>query len=250
MNLGLAGRKALITGSSAGIGAATARVLAREGAQVVLAARNRERLDQVAAEIRAACPNVQVWAETCDVSSSEQLAALAERHPDIDLLVNNAGEVPSGGLLEVDEARWRAGWDSKVFAYINASRLFYGLMKARGSGVIINLSGAGARMKRADYLCAGMANAAIDFLTETLGAAAPADGLRVIGISPGPVGTERYRRIAHKRIEAGEPPRRYPFGRVAEPEEIGELIAFCASDRCSYVSGAVIMIDGGISIAR
>lgn len=250
MNLGLQGRKALITGSSAGIGAATAQVLAREGMSVVLAARNRERLEQVAARIQRERPETELWTEICDVSDSAQLAQLAERHTDVDLLVNNAGEIPSGGLLEVDEVRWRAGWDSKLFAYVNASRLFYAQMKTRGQGVIVNLSGAGARMKRADYLCAGMANAAIDFLTETLGAAAPADGLRVIGISPGPVGTERYRRIAQKRIEAGEPPRRYPFGRVAEPEEIGELIAFCASDRCSYVSGAVIMIDGGLSIAR
>jgi hypothetical protein len=250
MDLGLIGQKALVTGGSAGIGAATARVLAREGVNVVIAARSNDRLQAVAQSIKEELPGARVSTEICDVSESAQIDALAQRHPDLDILVNNAGAVPSGGLLEVDEPRWREGWDSKVFAYINAARSFYRLMKTRGSGVIINISGAGARMKRADYLCAGMANAAIDFFTETLGAAAPADGIRVIGISPGPVGTERYRKIASQRLSAGEPPRRYPFGRVAEPEEIGELIAFCVSKRCSYVSGAVIMIDGGISVAR
>lgn len=250
MDLGLRGQKALITGASAGIGAAIATVLAREGVDVVLVARNRERLEAVAAQIGLTAESGRAQVEVCDLSDGAAIEALCDRHPDTDILVNNAGEVPSGGLLEVDEERWRSGWDSKVFPYINSSRAFYQKMKARRSGVIINLSGAGARMKRADYLCAGMANAAIDFLTETLGAAAPSDGVRVIGISPGPVGTERYRKIARKRLETGEAPRRYPFGRVAEPEEIGELVAFCASARCAYVSGAVIMVDGGISVAR
>jgi NAD(P)-dependent dehydrogenase (short-subunit alcohol dehydrogenase family) len=217
---------------------------------LVLAARNLDRLKRVQESILRGAPDARTWAEVCDVSESTEIEALAKRHPDVDVLVNNAGAVPSGGLLEVDEQRWRTGWDTKVFAYINAARVFYQLMKARRAGVIINISGAGARMKRADYLCAGMANSAIDFFTEALGAASPGDGIRVIGISPGPVGTERYRKIAHERLEAGEPPRRYPFGRVAEPEEIGELVAFCASDRSAYVSGTVMMIDGGISVAR
>lgn len=96
MNLGLEGRKALVTGSSAGIGAAIARVLAREGMSVVLAARHQERLEQVASDIRSRQPQARLWIEICDVSRSEQLAELAQRHPDIDLLVNNAGEIPSG----------------------------------------------------------------------------------------------------------------------------------------------------------
>jgi NAD(P)-dependent dehydrogenase (short-subunit alcohol dehydrogenase family) len=105
-------------------------------------------------------------------------------------------------------------------------------------------------MKRPDYLCGGMGNAALDFFTETLGGASPKDNIRVVGISPGPVDTERYQKIAKKRIEAHGKPRKYPFNRIASPQEIGRLIAICSSSCCAYMSGSILVVDAGMSVSK
>jgi NAD(P)-dependent dehydrogenase (short-subunit alcohol dehydrogenase family) len=249
MDLGLHGKRVLVTGGSRGIGAAIARAFAAEGAGLVLVARNGEALERTRNAIRADYP-VAMETAIADVSVIAEVERLAARFGDIDILVNNAGAAPGGSLFDVTDARWREGWDSKVFAYISMCRAFYPLLKARGGGVIVNIVGNGSRMKRFDYICGGMANAALDFLTETLGAASPQDGIRVIGISPGPVSTERYRKLAAEREEALGEKRSYPFGRIATPEEVAAMVAFVASGQASYVSGSIITIDGGMSASR
>ncbi len=251
MDLGLQGRTVLVTGGSRGIGAAAARVFAAEGAELILVARDQAALSQMRTEILAAY-SVRVDIEPCDVSKCSEIERLAQRRgPQIDVLVNNAGAVPSGDLFAIDDARWRQGWDSKVFAYVNMCRAFYPHLKARGGGVIVNVLGAGSRQKRADYICGGMANASLDFFTETLGAESPADNIRVVGVSPGPVATERYRAIMQERLQANpDAAPKLPFGRIAAPEEIANAIAFAASPRSSYTSGAIISVDGGVSVRK
>lgn len=251
MDLELRGLTVLVTGGSRGIGGGAARVLAAEGADLILVARDPVALEQARTDITSKSP-VNIEVASCDLSSGEQVTALAERFgPRINVLVNNAGSVPSGDLFAIPEARWREGWDTKVFAYINMCRAFYPHLKARGGGVIVNVLGAGSRQKRADYICGGMANAALDFFTETLGAESPKDNIRVVGVSPGPVATERYHNIVEQRLKtdpAAMP--RFPFGRIATSREIGETIAFAASARSSYTSGAIISVDGGISVRK
>ena len=249
MDLGLAGKTVLITGGSRGIGAGTARVLAAEGANLILVARDEAALAQTRDQIVAAS-RVSVETVRCDLSVVEEVIRLAERFgPRVEVLVNNAGAVPGGDLFSVTDASWREGWNTKVFAYINMCRAFYPHLKARGGGVIVNVLGAGSRQKRADYICGGMANAALDFFTETLGAESPKDNIRVVGVSPGPVATERFRAITEQRLKANPGAvHKQPFGRIATPEELGETIAFAASARSSYTSGAIICVDGGVSV--
>ena len=250
MDLELRGRKALITGASAGIGAGIARSLAREGASLVLVARTRDKLEAVRASLLAAHPDAQVEIDVCDVSSGANVDALAQRHGDIDILVNNASAVPGGNLFEVDEAAWRTGWDTKVFAYVNMCRRFYPLLQARGGGVIVNIIGSGSRQKKWSYVCGGMGNAALDFFTEALGAHSPEDNIRVVGVVPGPVATERYRNITAARAARGIVEPKTPFGRIATPDEIGDAVAFFASVRAGYVSGSLHVIDAGQSVAK
>ena len=250
MDLELKDRTVMITGGSRGIGAGTARVMAGEGANLILVARDQEKLDQTRATILEHSA-VRIDTVVCDLTQGDSISALAARHPDIDILVNNAGAVPGGDLFDVDEARWRAGWDTKVFNYINMCRAYYPLMAKRGGGVIVNVLGIGSRTKRWDYLCGGMGNAALDFFTETLGAHSPVDNIRVIGVVPGAVGTERWHSITTTRFRNLEGLRpTLPFNRVAAPEEIGAAIAFLASSRSSYTSGSLVTIDGGSSIGQ
>jgi NAD(P)-dependent dehydrogenase (short-subunit alcohol dehydrogenase family) len=140
MDLKLAGKTALITGASKGIGGAAAEMLAAEGCHLVLVARTAGDLAR-AKESIARKANVSVETVPTDLSDSANVTRLAREFPDIDILVNNAGAIPGGKLLDIDEATWRSAWDLKVFGYINMCRAFYALMKARHAGVIINVVG-------------------------------------------------------------------------------------------------------------
>jgi len=256
MDLGLRGKTVLITGASKGIGAAAAEAFAEEGCNLRLAARDRTLLSAVADRL------VQLYGVTAHVHAAdlrqpgevEHLAAAAE---DIDILINNAGDIPGGALDAVSEAAWRDGWDLKVFSYINLTRRVYAAMKARGGGVIVNDIGAAGERFDFNYIAGSTGNAALMAFTRALGGRSLDDHIRVIGINPGPVATERIVALMRQRAGAhlgnedryGELMQHLPLGRAARPREIADLMVFLASDRSAYTSGAVFTVDGGL-VAR
>ena len=252
MDLGLRGRKALVTGASKGIGQACAEILAEEGCDVVLVSRTDADLDKVRAKI-AGEHNVAVRYYALDLSDSKNIDKLAAECADIDLLVNNAGAIPGGNLDAVTEPRWREAWDLKVFGYINMTRRFYTLMAERKKGVIVNILGAAGENPDFNYIAGSSGNASLMAFTRAMGGTAPRDGLRVVGINPGPVMTERLITLTRHRAQTqlGDPKRwqelmqGYAFGRAAKPEEIGWMAAFLASDRSGYTTGTIVTIDGG-----
>jgi len=257
MDLGLRGRKALVTGASKGIGRACAEVLAEEGCDVVLVSRTE-------ADLAAACDkikgqhNVSVRYLALDLSDGRNVDQLAAECADTDLLVNNAGAIPGGNIAEIDEARWREAWDLKVFGYINMTRRFYALMAARKQGAIINILGAAGENPDFDYVAGSSGNASLMAFTRAIGGTAPRDNLRVIGINPGPVMTERLITLMKTRAQTnfGDPEKwtelmkPLAFGRAAKPEEIGYMAAFLASDRSAYTTGTIVTVDGGGSSRR
>src|SRR5215475_8345984 len=257
MELGLRGRKALITGASKGIGRACAEVLAEEGCDVVLVSRTEADLEAVRAKI-AGEHNVSVRYYALDLGDSRNVDTLAAECADTDILVNNAGAIPGGNIAQIDEARWRTAWDLKVFGYINMTRRFYALMAERMSGVIINILGAAGENPDFDYIAGSSGNASLMAFTRAMGGTAPRDGLRVMGINPGPVMTERLITLMRTRAETNfGDPEKYTelmkplaFGRAAKPEEIGWMAAFLASDRSGYTTGSIVTIDGGGSSRR
>jgi NAD(P)-dependent dehydrogenase (short-subunit alcohol dehydrogenase family) len=252
MELNLRGKTALITGASKGIGRASAEVLAEEGVNVILVSRTQADLDAARDSI-AARWNVRAEVHAYDISDSRNIDRLVAEHGGIDILVNNAGAIPAGNLQEVDEARWREAWDLKVYGYINMCRRFYAEMKQRGRGVIINILGMAGERMDAGYIAGSTGNAGLMAFTRTLGGAASSDNLRVVGINPGAIATERLvtimKKRAHDRLgDAGrweELMKPLPFGRAGTSEEIGWLVAFLASDKSAYTSGTIITIDGG-----
>ena len=141
MELGLRGRRALVTGASKGIGLGCAEALAAEGCDLALVSRTEADLRAAQARLRAA-HNVAVEVRALDLSESRSVDTLAADFPDIDILVNNAGAIPGGTLEEIDEARWRAAWDLKVFGYINMCRRFYALMRAAAAAASSSTSSA------------------------------------------------------------------------------------------------------------
>lgn len=254
MDLNLRGRTALITGASKGIGRAIAAVLAHEGCNLILVSRTAADLEAARSEI-AASHNVRVVTHAFDLSASAAIKELVAAHPDIDILVNNAGAIPGGRLSQVDDTHWRQSWDLKVFGYINMCRAFYDAMKARKRGVIVNILGVAGERLEATYIAGSTGNAGLIAFTKTLGAASVADNIRVVGVNPGPIATERLEGLMRKRAQDqlgdAEKWREFykplPFGRAGTPKEIADMVAFLASDLASYISGTVITIDGGLA---
>jgi hypothetical protein len=255
MDLKLAGKTALITGASKGIGRAAAECLAQEGCNVILVSRTAVDLATAKETIARKAADVRIDTVASDLSDSRNVDRLAANFPHIDILVNNPGAIPGGRLLDIDEKTWRKAWDLKVFGYINMSRAFYALMKTRGSGVIINVTGNAAQTHDPEYICGVAGNAALTAFSESLGSVSARDGIRVISVNPGPVETDRLVGLMKKKAldRTGDAEnwrdlfKPLPFGRACAPEEVGTMIAFLASDQCSYNSGSVVVIDAGVS---
>lgn len=252
MQLGLENRVAVVTGASKGIGLAVARGLAAEGCSVHLVARDSGMLEKAAAGIRTDF-RVSATVHALDLSRSESIAALVASIGAPDILVNNAGAIPGGDLQAIDEARWRAAWDLKVFGYINMSRAFYASMQKRGRGVIINVTGLAADRLDSGYIAGSTGNAGLNAFTRTLGSYSLEHGIRVLAVSPGAVETDRIVMLMRSRAadRLGDPERwreflkGLPLGRPATVDEVADVVVFAASDRASYVSGVVITVDGG-----
>lgn len=254
MDLQLKGKSVLITGASKGIGLAAAQAFATEGCNLHLAARSGDILaTQRDALMRTHSVAVQVYA--MDLGRTENVTELGRRCGAVDILVNNAGEVPSGPIESLTEEDWRRGYDLKLFGYITLTREIYRSMKARGSGVIINDIGNSGENWDANYIAGSTANAALMAFTKALGGQSLDFGVRVVGVNPGPVETERMVKINKRRAFDwyGDESRwqelreKYPGGRPATPQEVADLMVFLASPRAGYITGSIVTIDGGIS---
>lgn len=252
MDLHLAGKTVLITGASKGIGLACAHGFAAEGCNLHLTSRTEADLEAARAAIRAK-HDVEVTIHPLDLSQSSNVDQLAEQCADIDILVNNAGAIPGGDIQAVDEKTWREAWDLKVFGYINMTRRFYPLIKNSGGGVILNVIGlAGVRVDP-KYVAGSAGNASIIGFTNAMGAHALEDGMRVLGICPGPVQTERITTLlkTKAREEKGDENRwqdyfaGMPLNRPALVEEVADVTVYLCSDRAAWLTGITINVDGG-----
>jgi len=257
MDLGLKGTKVLVTGASQGIGEGIAQEFAAEGAALWLVARSDEKLAALADRLRKH-HGTSVHTLAVDLTEPGAVERVAAFAGDVDVLVNNAGAIPGGNLWDVDEAKWRAGWELKVFGYINMTRAFYKIMAARHRGVILNNIGNGGENFDFDYIAGSTGNAALMAFTRALGGKSLKDGIRVVGINPGPVDTDRIRNLWKKRAQdrLGDAERyaelmgNYPLGRPASVAELSGLFTFLASDRSGYTSGSIVTVDGGITSNR
>ncbi|BBK44419.1 short-chain dehydrogenase [Allostella vacuolata] len=254
MKLDLEGKTVLITGASKGIGLATAESFAREGCALHLAARDGAALAKARDAIGAA-HGVAVEIHPMDLSTPESMVELAGRCGAVDILINNAGDIPAGPIDAVGAAAWRRGFDLKVFGYIDLTREIYRGMVARRSGVIVNDIGNSGENWDANYIAGSTGNAALMSFTRALGGVSLDHGVRVVGVNPGPVATDRMVKLMKRRAVDtwGDEGRwqelfqLYPGGRPASAEEVADLMVFLASPRAGYITGTIVTIDGGIA---
>ena len=255
MDLGLRDRVCVVTGSTSGIGLATARLLAGEGARVVVSGRDPARVDAARAQSGA------VLGVSGDLAAAGAAEALLERAAvelgPVDVLVNNVGTAREADFLDVSDADWQRVWDVNVMSYVRAIRAVLPGMQDRGGGAIVNVSSTAGKRPSTSMPHYSVTKAAVLSLSRLVADLYAKDGVRCNAVTPGPTATEAWlgaggladqqaertgatREQALESVAAGR-----PLGRLAEPHEIAAVIAFLCSDAASYVTGAAWSADGG-----
>jgi NAD(P)-dependent dehydrogenase (short-subunit alcohol dehydrogenase family) len=255
VDLGLRDRVCVVTGSTAGIGRETARMLAGEGARVIVCGRDRERAERAKAETGAAL------AVVADLATPDGPARVIGRATQIlgglDVLVNNVGVAYQVGFAELDDDAWDAMWQLNVMSYVRAIRAAVPVMRDAGGGVIVNVSSTAGKRPSTGMPNYSVTKAAVLSLSRLVADLYAGSGIRCNAVTPGPTATEAWlgeggladqqaARTGQSREEvlaavaAGR-----PLGRLAEPAEIAAVITFLCSERAAYVTGAAWSVDGG-----
>jgi NAD(P)-dependent dehydrogenase (short-subunit alcohol dehydrogenase family) len=262
MDLQLTGLHVLITGGSKGIGLACAQGFLREGARVSLVSRDVANLQRAAAELRAdfAGADARVQTRAADLrDATSALAALDELEQSagaVDVLVNSAGAARRTPPDELSPQVWHDAMQAKYFSYIHMIDPVVKRMAARGTGAIVNVIGAGGKVASPIHMAGGAANAALMLVSAGMAAAYAGRGVRVNAVNPGLTLTERLKEgmaadARLQQIEQEEALRRakakLPLGRIAEPAEIADAVLFLASARASYITGAILAMDGAVT---
>ncbi len=252
MDLELSGKTAIVTGGSKGIGRATALRFVAEGASVLICARGKDALDETA-KLARQIEGARVEKVEADLTRPEDIRRVVARAADafgrIDILVNNAGSARPGDFFKIPDDDWRADFELKFFGYVRMAREAMARMAPNRGGAIINVIGTGALRPVAGYMVGGAANAALNHFTKALADEGAKHGVRVVGVNPGPILTERLRLFTERGARGGNLDEVYarmtPLGRPGRPEEVADLVCFLASPRGAFIHGANITIDGG-----
>ena len=252
MHLELTNKVAIVTGSSRGLGLASARALLGEGCRVCICARGEERLTQAAAELRdEASSDERVVAVPADLTRVEGVGSVVretvERFGGLDILVNSVGRAGGGGLLEASDDDWESAFDDTLYPAIRASRLAVPHMRKRGGGVILIIASIWGRESGGRMTYNAVKAAEISFAKAMAQQLAP-DNIRVNSVAPGsisfPGGSWHRRQHEDHEGMATFVRENLPFGRFGRAEEVGAVVAFLSSPRASWVSGACITVDG------
>jgi NAD(P)-dependent dehydrogenase (short-subunit alcohol dehydrogenase family) len=255
--MSLAGKIAIVTGASRGIGEAIATVLASRGATLALVARASTDLDAVAARLTAAGKHAVAF--PCDLRQAHEVTLLIDiivaRLGQIDILVNNAGSTPHGNLLERDDAEWHDAYEAKIHNFVRMCRACWPHLKAH-HGQVVNICGVLAQTPNPNALIGSTLAAAVVSLTKALAEFGRPDGIRVTGVSPGLIDTGRFRARLHEiareqQISFDEARdrlvQRLGINRLGTAAEVADVVDFLLSGRNTYLDGAIIDVDGGMT---
>lgn len=254
MDLQLQGKHVLVTGGSRGIGLACARDFLAEGCRVSLVGRSAEHMDRAVAQLKAVGHVRGHCADLTDAAAAARAVDAAETaEGPIDILVNSAGAAKRTPHEELQPQAWHDAMQAKFFTYVHVMDRVLPRMGARGAGVVVNVIGMGGKVATTTHLPGGAANAALMLATAGLAAAWGPRGIRINAVNPTLTLTDRLaegfavdarlRNVSQEEVQR-QAERKLPLGRLARPEEIAAAVLFLASPRASYVSGAILSMDG------
>ena len=251
MNLDLTGKVAIVTGSSRGLGLASAAALVQEGCLVTICARGETRLNEATAELRRIGGDNRILAVAGDLSLPDVMERLVERTVEtfggLDILVNNMGLARGATIVDTSDAEWQEALDQTLFPAIRASRLAVPHMRQRGGGAIVMIASIWGR-ESGGRMTYNAVKAAEISLGKSLAQQLAGDSIRVNSVAPGsilfPGGSWDKRQREDPAGIADFVARELPFGRFGRPEEVGTVVAFLASPRASWLSGASVPVDG------
>jgi NAD(P)-dependent dehydrogenase (short-subunit alcohol dehydrogenase family) len=251
MDLGLRDRACLVTGSTAGIGLETARLLAAEGARVIVTGRDPQRVERARTETGATA------GIAADLSTADGAAQLAAAAGPVACLVNNVGEAYQVGFEELSDEQWDSMWQLNVMSYVRCIRAVLPAMREAGRGVIVNVSSTAGKRPSTGMPNYSVTKAAVLSLSRLVADLYAKDGIRCNAVAPGPTATgawldeggladQQAKRSNNTRLEVIQAVGKgRPLGRLADPEEIAAVICFLCSERSSYVTGSAWSADGG-----
>jgi 3-oxoacyl-[acyl-carrier protein] reductase len=258
MDLGLTGKVAIVSGSSDGIGFSVALALSREGARVVICARREAKLMEARDRISKETGG-EILAVQCDVRKLDDVQRLVrttlQRFGSIDILINNAGSVPSINFADVSDAQWYEFLERKLMGYVRVAREVVPHMQKRGWGRIVNIAGTAGWEPSNTSMAVGVNNSAVINWTKSMSLEFAAAGILVTAVAPGSIETprqvgnrQRESEITGKSVEELRQARvkDIPLNRLGRPEEVAKVIVFLASECSSYITGACVTVDGGV----
>ncbi len=260
MNLELTNLHVLVTGGSKGIGLACARGFIAEGARVTLVSRTLDTLQSAQRALQSDAPGAIVniiAADLRDAAAAEHMVDAVERDfGPVDALVNSAGAAKRTPAAELTAASWHDAMQAKFFTYIHVINPLIKKMGERGRGAVVNVVGSGGKVAAVTHLAGGAANAALMLASAGFAAAYAGKGVRVNAVNPGLTLTERLHEgmqaeARQQGISMEEALTRAratrPLGRIAEPSEIADAVVYLASSRASYITGALVAMDGVVT---
>jgi 3-oxoacyl-[acyl-carrier protein] reductase len=258
MDLGLKGKVAIVTASSRGIGRAAAEALAAEGARITLCARTAAAVTAAAEEIRAHA-GTDVLAVQADLTKATDIQRVVQRtvetYGTVHILVNNAGGPPGGVFDGLADADWQAAFELTLLSAVRMIRAVLPYMRRAGGGAIINVQSTSVKVPLENLMLSNAIRTGVIGLAKTLSLELAKDGIRVNNVLPGTVLTDRLREmLALQSARSGTSVEELmrlreasiPLGRLGQPQDLGDMIAFLASERARYVTGVTVQVDGGL----
>ncbi|GAE95086.1 3-oxoacyl-[acyl-carrier protein] reductase [Gracilibacillus boraciitolerans JCM 21714] len=252
MDVKVKGKKVLVTAASKGLGKACAKIYAEEGAQVYIASRNKEQLDQATQEIIKETGNTQVSSVVCDLTKSNDIKEMVDEIGTIDILINNAGGPSAGTFHDFNDNDWQHAFELLLMNIIRTTRAVIPKMKEQQFGRIVNITSSSMKQAIDGLVLSNTFRPAIVGLSKSLSQEFAADNILINSVGPGTMETDRIRDIFNQQnskesVEtrlkrAGE---QVPLGRIGQPDEFAKVILFLGSPANTYITGQTLIVDGG-----
>ncbi|HET7658717.1 MAG TPA: SDR family oxidoreductase [Bacillales bacterium] len=259
MDLGLKGKSVVITAASKGLGKATAKQFAFEGAHVLISSRNEEELKKTVQEIQSETGNGSVAYAVCDITKSEDIERMVEKavqlYGTVDVLVNNAGGPPGGGFDKIQDEDWQKAFELNLLSFVRNIRCVLPHMRENGGGRIINFASSSIKQPIDNLILSNTFRAGITGLSKSLSQELGNDKILINTIGPGRIATDRVRQLDEAKAERlnktvdqvkQESEQSIPIGRYGKPDEFARVVVFLCSEANTYLTGQSLLVDGGM----